>query len=156
MTFRHTEDSKDRIRHGVAKAHQKAVVERGQYISDKGIESIRSKLINRMTEDRRRQLADETKEARSKANQVRKRLADTFALKFRSIIMQMQQDGMGLSEIAKNLNASGHVARRGGAWTDQTVRQVLKRTQKPTSRGVSSEVIENLHTDRRVIGWRHD
>jgi hypothetical protein len=34
---------------------------------------------------------------------------------------------MGLRAMAAELNANGHTARHGGPWTDQTVRQLLKR-----------------------------
>lgn len=119
------------------------------------MQSIKDKLLDRMTADRRKQLSSNTQKSRQKANQARQHVADDFALRFRAIIIEMQQDDNNLKEIARKLNAAGHTARRGGPWTDQTVRQILKRI-KP-QRGLKSEVIDTLTSGtRRMIGWRHE
>lgn len=73
--------------------------------------------------------------------------ADRFARRFLPMVLAMQHHGMSLRAIALEMNDRGYTARCGGPWTDQTVRQVLKR------RGnlLNSEMIDKV----RFIGWNH-
>jgi hypothetical protein len=134
-------------------------------MTPEGKASIRAKLQARLTPQRRQQFAKETGWARSLANEVRKKSADEFAGKYVLIIKQMQKQGMGLTRIARILNQHGHSSPRGLRWTDQTVRQVLKRSNKipPLNpRGISSEVFGRTQTGKstavqsrmKIIGWR--
>lgn len=56
--------------------------------------------------------------------------ANQFANQYLDTIIQMRNKGMGLREIAAEMNAYGYVTRRGSPWTDQTVRQMLKRMKQ--------------------------
>jgi hypothetical protein len=53
--------------------------------------------------------------------------ADLFARRFVPMLVMMQQRGMGLREMAAEMNARGYSSRQDGPWTDQTIRQMLKR-----------------------------
>ena len=53
--------------------------------------------------------------------------ADAFALKMLSIIQPMLLNGMGHTAIANSLNNSEVKTRRGGCWTNTTVRRLVKR-----------------------------
>jgi hypothetical protein len=163
--FRHSDKSKALIQQKVSEAHKRATEERGDYLTQSGKESIKTKLAERLTSDRRKKFAEDTEQARSLAEKARKNAADKFAQKYIPIIKQLQNRGMGLTEIAKHLNTEGHKSRRGGAWTDQTVRQVLKRTvAQPAvkSRDLSSELLGKpkviqqdikIGTPKRILGW---
>jgi hypothetical protein len=156
MKFRHTEASKVRIRHGIAVARQKAIEERGAYFTKEVVDSIKAKLAERMTPERRERFSQETRVARAKANETRQRNADAFAKEHASVISKLQRDGLGLTEIATKMNEAGHTSRRGGPWTDQTVRQILKRLKKITIKDIRSEVVSDIEVKGpRFIGWRN-
>ena len=53
--------------------------------------------------------------------------ADEFARHHLPMVISMQCQGIGLRAMAQTLNANGFTARQGGPWTEQTVRQLLKR-----------------------------
>ena len=97
--------------------------------------------------ERREQFAKETIEARKKAEEIRKDEADKFAKKYISIIVAKQKQGFGLVEIAKQLNDEGHKSRRGGEWTDQTVRQILKRFPS-----IDDPPVTPVQR-KKIIGW---
>jgi hypothetical protein len=118
------------------------------HFTPEGLASIKVKLTQRLTPERRRQFAEDTRTARRLAEQARKRAADVFAKLYAPMIETMQDDGMTVSQIVARLNATGHLSRRGGPWTDQTVRQVLKRMAK-RFKDLRAEVM----SPRRLIGW---
>jgi|ERR1035437_519223 hypothetical protein len=122
-------------------------------MTEQGKESIRSKLEERLTPERREQFAKETIEARKKAEMVRKEAADDFAKKYGPMILDKQKMGYGLVEIAKQLNNEGHKSRRGAEWTDQTVRQILKRMpkQKPIVLVKPPIIVPQIR--KKWIGW---
>jgi len=68
-----------------------------------------------------------------------------FVRRFLPLVIEMQKKGMGLRAIARALNAQGYTSRQGKTWTDQTVRQLLKRRRNI----LAAEVINQP----RYIGW---
>ena len=128
--FRHSEESIQLMKESVAKARERIIQERGSYHTPKGLEAMRKKRKAALTPERRQQLSEDTKEARIVAEQARKQKADVFAQKYVQIIEKMLKQGMTKLDIATRLNEDGHRSRRGDPWTDQTIRQVLKRTNK--------------------------
>lgn len=129
-------------------------------MTDQGKDSIKTKWAERLTPERREQFATETIEARKKAETIRKEEADKFANKYISIIKEKQKMGFNLVEIAKQLNEEGHKSRRGSEWTDQTVRQILKRVPEPIvikpltqNKTIESEIFRDVPLKRRVLGW---
>lgn len=123
-------------------------------MTDEGKESIRQKLEQRLTPERREQFAMETIEARKKAEAIRKAEADKFAQKYYAIIREKQKMGYGLVEIANQLNKEGHKSRRGGEWTDQTVRQILKRIPEEPKPVIKKPPVVVISTQtKRSIGW---
>lgn len=73
--------------------------------------------------------------------------ADRFARRFLPMVLAMQRHGLGLRAIAVEMNDRGYTARCGGPWTDQTVRQVLKRRRNL----LNTEMMDTV----RFIGWNH-
>lgn len=118
------------------------------HLTPEGLASIKVKLAQRLTPERRRQFAEDTRTARQLAEQARKKAADAFARVYAPMIESMQDEGMTTGQIVACLNATGHVSRRGGPWTDQTVRHVLKRMVKPFK-----ELRAEIMAPRRLIGW---
>lgn len=171
--FRHSEETKTLIKQKVQAARRRVAEERGAYFSDEVITSIKAKLAERMTPERRERFRQETKRAILMAHEVQQKQADDFAMKHEKIITLMQRQGIGLVVIAAKLTEAGYKSPRGGAWTDQTVRQVLKRIKnfaaakkigdKP--RDLSSEVLISVpraptvvRTGNRpkIIRWERD
>ena len=74
--------------------------------------------------------------------------ADRFARRYLPLLLAMQRQGKGLRAIAADLNANGHTTRCGGPWTDQAVRQLLKRRHHI----LGSEVYQ-AEARLQVIGW---
>jgi hypothetical protein len=72
--------------------------------------------------------------------------ADLFARRFLPMLLAMQRHGKGLRAMATEMNLHGYLSRYGGPWTDQTVRQMLKRRQTV----ITTEVFDQ---PRRFIGW---
>jgi hypothetical protein len=143
-------------------ARQRAIDERGAYLTEVNIESIRTKLGERLTPARRERFRKETARAITLARATQQDNADAFAKKHERVIRKLQEQGMGLTEVARQLTADGHTSPRGGPWTPQTVRQVLKRLKPKTGR-LSSEVLGNfpivqktIQTGKpsRMIGWK--
>ena len=155
--FHHTEETRQRIRQKMTEAHRNAVVERGAYFTEAAMESIVEKLAERLTPERRRQFSNETKRSRQLAFEARRKKADAFARKHDKIIRQMVQLGMGATKIAVALTEAGHVSPRGGVWTAQTVRQVLKRIKNLTfkPRGLSAEVLVNVPNVQKIVRTGH-
>jgi recombinase len=147
--FHHTQETKSRIRQQVTKAHRRG----GAYVSDEGLASIREKLAERMTPERRRRFSDETKRSRQLAYESRRKKADAFARRHDRLIREMLRLGIGATKIAVALTEAGHVSPRGGAWTAQTVRQVLKRMKNwvMPKRDLSSEVLVNVPIVQNVV-----
>ena len=71
--------------------------------------------------------------------------ADRFARRFLALFLDLQKKGLGLRAIAAEMNDRGYVTRRGKRWTDQAVRQVLKRKRSI----IAAEVLKR----RRYVGW---
>lgn len=71
--------------------------------------------------------------------------ADRFARRFVALFLDMQMNGLGLREIAAEMNERGYATRQGKRWTDQAVRQVLKRRKNI----INSEVLNRPH----YVGW---
>jgi hypothetical protein len=77
--------------------------------------------------------------------------ADLFARRFLPMVLNLQRHGLGLRATAAEMNHRGYVARHGGIWTDQTVRQLLKRRHHI----IGTEVFDE-QPRVRFIGWsRH-
>lgn len=74
--------------------------------------------------------------------------ADLFASRFLPMLLAMQQRGMGLREIAVEMNTRGYTTRRNGPWTDQAIRQMLKR--RPNL--ITAEVF-NEPPRSGFVGW---
>lgn len=155
--FHHTEETKQRIRQAVTEAHHEAA---GSYVTEDGLESLREKLAERLTPERRQQFSNETQRSRQLAFEARRKKANAFARKHEKLLYEMQQLGMGATKMARALTAAGHVSPRGGVWTAQTVRQVLKRIRSSTlkPRGLSAEVLVNVaivraSTRQKIIRW---
>lgn len=74
--------------------------------------------------------------------------ADRFARRYLPILLTMQHQGMGLRAMASELNTNGHTARYGGPWTDQAVRQLLKRR-----RHLLDGEVYAAQPQSRFIGW---
>jgi hypothetical protein len=74
--------------------------------------------------------------------------ADRFARRYLPLLLAMRRRGMGLRAIAVELNANGHTTRCGGPWTDQAVRQLLKRRHHI----LGSEVYQ-AQPRLWIIGW---
>jgi hypothetical protein len=83
--------------------------------------------LDNYTLEWRRQHAERLKQHLDQAHQRCIVAADLFARRFLPMLLKMQQHGMGLREIAAEMNARGYTSRRDGPWTDQTIRQMLKR-----------------------------
>lgn len=127
--YKHTEDDIAKIKAGVAEARERISKERGNYLTPEGKETHKEKCSN-ISQERRDRYARETVAALKVAKKRQKDLADAFAKKYLRLIERMQKEGFNLSQIAAKLTAEGHTSRRGGIWTDQTVRQILKRTNR--------------------------
>jgi len=163
--FRHSNKSKALLRQRIAENREKAKEEGRDYVSPEGIEIAKIKRNAHFTPERRAQYAEDTKDARVVAEQARKQAADKVARQFLPMILDMQQQGLGLTEIANRMNAQGFKTRRGSIWTDQTVRQILKRQPDPVPlvRGITTEVYgivhpptdhQPIHREVRFIGWK--
>lgn len=131
----------------------------------KSIESAKIKRNAHFTPERRRQYSEETQHSRALAEQARKDAADEYAKQYLPLIVEMQRKGMDLRAIAREMNALGHKSRRGGPWTDQTVRQMLKRrpVPAPVVRKLDDEVFGHVQTKpdvkpaqpgSRFVGWK--
>lgn len=105
-----------------------------------------------ITSERREQFSKETIKARELAEKVRKEEADEFAKKYISIIREKLEKGYKLTKIADDMNKEGILSRRGGLWTDQTVRQILNRFPKPIKKIEPKIEIKNIPL-KRIIGW---
>jgi len=68
--------------------------------------------------------------------------ADQFARRFLPLLLDMQKQGMGWRAMASEMNARGYTSRQGLPWTDQTVRQMLKRLHP----GIAAEVFKGQAT----------
>jgi hypothetical protein len=149
--FRHTEESKQLIRQRVIEARKRIIEERGSYITLQGLDSIKAKLRERLTFERRKKFGEDTKESLAKAYRCKRAKADIFARKMFKIIKNLQDDGITEKRaLARILNEQGFTSPNGGVWTDQTVRQVLKRISKMVRhRDISSQVLKPY----RIIGW---
>lgn len=143
-------------------ARRRVLEERGAYLTEANITSIKDKLTERLTPERRQRFRKETAHTITVAREVHLRNADDFARKHERVIHKLQEQGMNLTEIARRLTVDGYTSSRGGPWTDQTVRQVLKRL-KPKPGGLTSEVLgsfpivqKTIKTGQpsRMIGWK--
>ena len=105
--------------------------ERGSYHTAEGLASMKAKREKMLTPERRQRFAEETKEALKIAKQAQQQIANDFAEKYIPIIEALQKQKLTIIEIASKLNDDGHLSPRGTIWTDQTVRQILKRMKKP-------------------------
>lgn len=162
--FRHSEESVELIRQRAFEVHERKIEERGYYVSPEGIETAKVKRNAHFTPERRQQYEEETRTAREMAEQVRKEKADEYAKQFLPLIVEMQRKGLGMIEIAKEMNALGHKSRRGGPWTDQTVRMMLKRRPEPAPvvRKLDDEVfghaqakpVKPAQPGTRFVGWK--
>ncbi len=130
---------------------------RDEYLTVEGKTNRKTKIQANMTLDRKNKFAKSTEKARKLAKKSQQDKADAFALKYYPIIQEMLEE-LTLTQIAQRLNREGYISRYGRYWTEQTVRQVLKRIHrlKQTEirvRDLSSEV---LRTDARssVLKWR--
>lgn len=134
--FRHTEESKQLMRQKAAEAHERIMAERGSYHTPEGIASRRAKMDDWLTPERRERFREETKEALKLAKRNQKAYADAFAQQHLPMIQSMLTDGFNFLQIAEKMNADGHRTRQDAVWTDQTVRQILKRVgrKSPVSR----------------------
>ncbi len=65
--MRHTVEGKNKIKSGVRDARKRIIEERGSYLTPEGLENMKSKLHARLTPERRKRFAKETKEALKKA-----------------------------------------------------------------------------------------
>ena len=130
--FRHTEESKQLMKEKVAEARERIIQERGEYLTTEGKASKKAKMEEWLTPERRKEFAESTKEALVLAKKTQKNKADNFAKKHLPIIQKLKTQGLNLIEIANKLNEDGLTSRRGTSWTDQTVRQILKRLNKPS------------------------
>lgn len=161
----HTEEAKAHMSDVHKELRATRVEERGYYVSPEGIETAKVKRNAHFTPERRQQYSVETQLSRDIAEQVRKEKADEYAKQFLPLIVEMQHRGIGMIEIAKEMNALGHKSRLGGPWTDQTVRQMLKRRPEPTPvvRKLDDEVfghvqtkpeVKPAHPENRFVGWK--
>jgi hypothetical protein len=100
------------------------------------------------TAERRRLHGERLRLALDEARDACIAAADRFARRYLPILLAMQRQGMGLRAIASELNANGHTTRHGGPWTDQTVRQLLKRRRHLLDREVLI-----AQPQPRFIGW---
>jgi hypothetical protein len=144
----HSEATKRRIAERISQAHERLRRERGGYLTAEGKASLKAKCAAHYTPERRRWHGERQRHALDLAHHGSTKAADRFARRFLPILLDMQKKGMGLREIAREMNARGYTTRRGCCWTDQAVRQVLKR------RGniIAAEVMKRP----RFIGWdRH-
>jgi hypothetical protein len=129
----------------MARAHQRLRQERGGYLTVEGKAQWRTKLLAYYTPQRRRWHADCQKRALALAHRGSVRAADRFARRFLPLLLDMQKKGMGLRAIAAEMNERGYTTRRGRCWTDQAVRQILKRRKNI----LAAEVLIRRH----YIGW---
>ena len=141
----HSEDSRRRISARIMQAHERRRREYGSYLTDEGRASARAKRAAHYTPERRRWHGERQRHALALAQHGCIKAADRFARRFLPLLLDMQKKGMGLREIAREMNARGYATRRGGCWTDQAVRQVLKRRRNI----IAAEVMKH----RRFIGW---
>lgn len=100
------------------------------------------------THERRRLHGERLRFTLARAHRACVTAADRFARRYLPLLLAMQRRGMGLRAIAMELNANGHLTRCGGPWTDQAVRQLLKRRHHILGREV-------YHAEARLqfIGW---
>ncbi len=153
--FRHTDETKILIKEKVLSARSSATRERGSYMTTAGKISFQTKW-KQISFEKRKQFSIDTKEAIRLANEKRSNEADVFAKKHFSTILQMQKQGMTLTEIARKMNKDGHKTRRGSVWTIQTVQQIIKRmANKLRLRDrLKSEIVGvAVPQKKRVIGW---
>lgn len=157
----HSEASKELIRQRVHQAHERAR-DRGGYMTLEGKARAKAKRAAHFTDERREQYSIATRQSRKMATLVHKRAADRFARRFLPKIIALQRSGLGLRGIAEAMNEQGFTSRCGRAWTDQTVRQVLKRRPVPQVRKLADEVFGHeqprcqpppMHQEPRIIGW---
>lgn len=139
------EETRRRIGEGVSLAHKRLRQERGSYLTTEGKACWRAKQYAHYTPQRRRWHGECQKRALDLARHGVVGAADRFARRFLPLLLDMQKKGMGLRAMAAEMNERGYTTRRGRCWTDQAVRQILKRRKNI----IAAEVL----TRRRYIGW---
>lgn len=147
--FRHSEASKQKIQKSVAKAVERAIKERGSYVTLEGLASRRAKQEQWLTPERRQQFVEDTKEAINAAHEVFQRNTEQFTKSFAPLILDLQDAGLNFKEIAKRLTDQGHKARHGGSWTDQAVADLLTRVGRSPDRprGLPAELARKKNSD---------
>ncbi len=100
------------------------------------------------TSDWRLQQRDRVQSHLDHAHRRAAAVADLFARRFLPMVLAMQRRGLGLRATATEMNNRGYTARHGGIWTDQTVRQLLKRRRNV----IITEVFDG-QPRMRFIGW---
>jgi len=102
------------------------------------------------TKERRCQHASTMQPTLVLAHRACRHAADQFAGHYLPMLLSMQQHGVGVRAMARAMNANGFSSRQGGPWTEQTVRQVLKRRQSLLTSELFDEQPEH------IVGWtRH-
>jgi|SRR5882672_7343251 len=141
----HDEATKRLIGERVAQAHARLRQQRGSYRTTDGQARASAKTAAYFTPTQRRRHAERQKPILERAHRACRTAADRFARRFLPLVLDMQQQGIGLRDIARQLNARGYVTRQGKPWIDQTVRQILKRKGNV----ISTEILQ----PRRYLGW---
>jgi DNA invertase Pin-like site-specific DNA recombinase len=75
--------------------------------------------------------AEASAKGRQQAGQVLKALADDAYADLAPMLVELQDSGLSLREIAERLNQEGHTTRRGRPWNQTQVMRVLKRNIGP-------------------------
>lgn len=132
--FRHSEVSKQKMQKSMAKAVEKAIKERGSYLTPEGLASRKSKLEANLTPERRQRFVEETEEARRLAHATFRQKTEEFAERFAPLILALQDEGLNFKEIADRLTAQGYASRHGRRWTDQAVSDLLVRIGQSPNR----------------------
>lgn len=147
--FRHSEESKQKMKDSMAKAVERAKEERGSYVTPEGLASRMAKMEERLTPERRQQFAESTKEALEAAHIAWEAATQEFSDRFLPMIEGLQETGLNFMEIAEQLNEKGYTARRGGPWNDQNVSDLLKRAGKAPDRprGQPAEQVRKKNSD---------
>lgn len=129
----------------VAQAHDRLRQQRGSYRTPTGQARATAATAAFFSPEQRRRHAERQKPALDRAHKACRTAADRFARRFLPSILDMQRQGIGLRAIAQALNARGHVTRLGRPWTDQAVRQILKRKENV----IKTQIFQSP----RYLGW---